>query len=140
RFGNIIPVDSFANAITAYQSLQTYQQEQRLLHGDLHHENILSAGRGKWKAIDPKGIIAEAACELIPYLMNDLEGKDITATISDRINVFAEELKIDKMRIIKWGAFRSVLSAYWKIEDGLPITSEDTRSVTILFEALTSYF
>lgn len=126
RFGNIIPVELFTNAIAAYQSLQTHQQEQRLLHGDLHHENILSAGSGKWKAIDPKGIIAETACELIPYLMNDLEGKDITATISDRINVFAEELEIDKMIIIKWGAFRSVLSVYWKTEDGLPITSEDT--------------
>jgi streptomycin 6-kinase len=126
RFGNIIPVELFTNAIAAYQSLQTHQQEQRLLHGDLHQENILSAGSGKWKAIDPKGIIAETACELIPCLMNDLQGKDITATLSDRINVLAEELKIDKMRIIKWGAFRSVLSVYWKIEDCLPITSEDT--------------
>jgi streptomycin 6-kinase len=125
KFGNIIPEYLFTKAIAAYQSLDTHLQGQRLLHGDLHHENILSAGGGKWKAIDPKGIIAETACELTPYLMNDLTGKDISVTISDRINVFSEELKIDKMRIIKWGAFRSVLSVYWKIEDNLLITPED---------------
>jgi streptomycin 6-kinase len=125
RFGDIIPETLYNNAIVAYQSLKTNQQEQRLLHGDLHHENILSAGNGTWKAIDPKGIVAETSCELIPFLMNDLEGKDIAAAISERINVFSEELKIDKVRIIRWGTFRSVLSAYWKIEDGLPVTPND---------------
>jgi streptomycin 6-kinase len=98
---------------------------QRLLHGDLHHENILSAGNSTWKAIDPKGVIAETACELIPFFMNNLEGKHIAAAISERINVFSEELKIDRARIIHWGIFRSVLSAYWKIEDGMPITPKD---------------
>ncbi len=125
KFGNIIPEYLFTNAIAAYQSLETHLQDQRLLHGDLHQENILSVVGGKWKAIDPKGIIAETACELTPYLMNDLKGKGISVTISDRINVFSEELKIDKMRIIKWGAFRSVLSVYWKIEDNLLIIPED---------------
>ncbi len=32
--------------------------EQLLLHGDLHHYNILS-GRGGWLAIDPKGLVGE---------------------------------------------------------------------------------
>ncbi|MDB5023043.1 MAG: kinase [Mucilaginibacter sp.] len=125
EFDNIVPQYLFTQAIAAYKSLETHLQDQRLLHGDLHQENILSAGTGKWKAIDPKGIIAETACELTPYLMNDLNGKDISVTISDRINVFSEELKIDKIRIIKWGAFRSVLSVYWKAEDNLLITPED---------------
>jgi streptomycin 6-kinase len=128
RFGHVISEHLFAGAKTAYQSLETHLAhlgDQRLLHGDLHQENILSAGNGKWKVIDPKGVIAETACEVIPYLMNDLEGKNIAATISDRIRAFAEELEIDKARIIMWGAFRSVLAVYWKIEDGLPVTPKD---------------
>lgn len=125
RFGDIIPEPLYNNAIVAYQSLKTNQQEQRLLHGDLHHENILSAGNDTWKAIDPKGIIGEVGCELPPFLMNDLDGKDIAATISERINVFSEELKIDRARIIKWSVFRSILSAYWKVEDGMTVTPDD---------------
>jgi streptomycin 6-kinase len=125
-FGNEqVPDHLFRGAIAAYHHIKSDNQEQRLLHGDLHHENILSAGNDRWKVIDPKGIIAETGCELIPFLMNDLEGKHIAAGISERINVFSEELKMDRARIIYWGIFRSVLSAYWKIEDSMPITPKD---------------
>ena len=41
------------------------------LHGDFHHENILSHGQ-RWKLIDPKGLIGEIECEIIPFLMNNL--------------------------------------------------------------------
>ncbi len=125
RFGNIIPEHLYNNATAAYQSIKYSRQEQRLLHGDLHHENILSAGDGTSKAIDPKGIIAETACELIPYLMNDLEGKNIGTTISGRVNIFSKELNIPIKRINQWGAFRSVLSVYWKAEDNMHIVLED---------------
>lgn len=125
RFGDIIPEPLYTNAIGAYQSIKDSRQEQRLLHGDLHHENILSAGNDTWKAIDPKGIISEKACELIPYLMNDLEGKDIGTAISGRGNIFSEELNIPIKRINQWGEFRSVLSVYWKTEDNMHITPED---------------
>ncbi len=40
-----------------------------LIHGDLHHFNILSSERG-WLAIDPKGVIGPAAYEVGPLLMN----------------------------------------------------------------------
>ena len=34
-----------------------------VLHGDLHHGNILAAGPRGWLAIDPKGLVGEPACE-----------------------------------------------------------------------------
>jgi streptomycin 6-kinase len=125
RFANIIPDPLYNNAIAAYQSLKADQQEQRLLHGDLHHENILSAGNDTWKTIDPKGIIAETGCELIPFLMNDLDGKDVAVTLSGRVNIFSKELNIPIKRINQWGIFRSVLSVYWKVEDHVHITPKD---------------
>ncbi|MCG2718424.1 MAG: aminoglycoside phosphotransferase family protein, partial [Nanoarchaeota archaeon] len=33
--------------------------ERVLLHGDLHHWNILSAKRQPWLALDPKGVTGE---------------------------------------------------------------------------------
>jgi streptomycin 6-kinase len=37
-----------------------------LLHADLHHHNILAAERHPWLAIDPKGVIGDAAYERAP--------------------------------------------------------------------------
>jgi len=34
--------------------------EPVLLHGDLHHFNILSANRQPWLSIDPKGVVGES--------------------------------------------------------------------------------
>jgi streptomycin 6-kinase len=104
------------------------------LHGDLHQENILSAQGGEWKAIDPKGIISETGYELTPFLINDLEGKDIATTINKRIEIFSNLLKIDRERIIQWGIFRSVLSAYWQMEDNLPITGKDLMMCEVFYQ------
>ena len=126
RFGNeIIPKYLFDSAVAAYQAIKANPHEQKLLHGDLHHENILYAGNDVWKAIDPKGLVTETGSELIPFLMNNLTGKNIFQTISERIEIFSKETGIDRQRIIQWGTFRSVLSVYWNIEDGLSVTDND---------------
>ncbi len=41
-----------------------------LVHGDLHHFNILSANRRSWVSIDPKGLAAEPAYEVGALLRN----------------------------------------------------------------------
>jgi len=43
-----------------------------VLHGDLHHFNILSSG-DRWLAIDPKGIIGEPEFEPAAYLENKID-------------------------------------------------------------------
>lgn len=42
------------------------------MHGDLHHENILSSVREPWLAIDPKGLIGESEYEVISFLLNNV--------------------------------------------------------------------
>ena len=44
--------------------------ETALLHGDLHHGNILRAGRAPWLAIDPKGVVGDPAFEPSAFLLN----------------------------------------------------------------------
>ncbi|MGZ6367964.1 MAG: aminoglycoside phosphotransferase family protein, partial [Ktedonobacteraceae bacterium] len=44
--------------------------EPVLVHGDLHHENVLSSARAGWLAIDPKGVAAEPAYETAALLRN----------------------------------------------------------------------
>jgi len=46
------------------QYLVATQNRPVLLHGDLHHENILSSSHDGWLAIDPKGVVGESAYEV----------------------------------------------------------------------------
>lgn len=92
-----------------------------LLHGDLHHGNILSAEREPWLAIDPKGVIGEEACETVPFLLNNLPDDSAASArlIEERAAVFARELELDAGRILAWTFCRCVLSAWWCVEDGV---------------------
>lgn len=92
-----------------------------LLHGDLHHENILAAERRPWLAIDPKGIVGEPAYEIgallrnpLPQLLEVPHPERVTAR---RVDILAERLGIDRARIIDWGLAQAVLSAWWSYED-----------------------
>ncbi|MFZ5826372.1 MAG: aminoglycoside phosphotransferase family protein, partial [Bacillota bacterium] len=42
-----------------------------LLHGDLHHKNILRDRQGGWRAIDPKGIAGVAVMETARFIQNE---------------------------------------------------------------------
>jgi streptomycin 6-kinase len=92
-----------------------------LLHGDLHHENILSARRAPWLALDPKGILGEPAYEVGALLRNPLpqllQRPDPGRVMARRIDQLAEALGIDRARIRGWGLAQAVLSAWWSVED-----------------------
>ncbi len=91
-----------------------------LLHGDLHHYNILSSGDG-WRVIDPKGVAGEPAYEVGALLRNPFtifaepELKRITAR---RLDILAETLALDRERLRQWSLAQAVLSAWWSYEDG----------------------
>lgn len=93
-----------------------------VLHGDLHQENILSATREPWLAIDPKGLVGEPAYETGSLLRNTREQilalPDPKPLFARRITLLAEELELDRERIRGWGEAQAVLSACWTLEDG----------------------
>jgi streptomycin 6-kinase len=94
---------------------------QVLLHGDLHHFNILSAERSPWLAIDPKGVIGEPAYEAGALLRNPfpklLDLDDPGRLLSRRVSILAEALDLDARRIRGWAVAQAVLAAVWSIED-----------------------
>ncbi|AJY76901.1 aminoglycoside phosphotransferase family protein [Paenibacillus beijingensis] len=103
-----------------YAMLNGTVQNKLLLHGDLHHGNILSAEREPWLAIDPKGLIGEAEYGVIQFLLNNLPGKNDGEIIERRINQFEKELQLNKSRIIAWTFCHAVLSAWWHLEGSSP--------------------
>lgn len=91
-----------------------------LLHGDLHHYNILAAGRGRWLAIDPKGVVGEPACEVTALMHNPaglLEMRRPGEVLARRVELLARELNVERARVRGWGVALLVLSAWWSLED-----------------------
>ena len=105
-----------------FADLLRSQDRPVLLHGDLHHRNILrSSSRRPWLALDPKGVVGEAAYEAGAFLRNPLprllqEG-DVKSTLARRLDLLAERLDFDRQRLLAWGIAQTVLSAWWQIED-----------------------
>lgn len=97
------------------------QGEQVLLHGDLHHWNILSATRQPWLAIDPKGVIGEREYDTGAILRNPwgkcFDPQDLKCIQDRRVDIFCETLGFERERILGWGMAQAVLSAWWSVED-----------------------
>lgn len=117
-----IPARLFDHAVALYRELGATMRTPVLLHGDLHQENILSATREPWLAIDPKGLVGEPAYETGSLLRNTREQilalPNPKPLLARRIAQLAEELGLDHERIRGWGEAQAILSACWTLEDG----------------------
>lgn len=111
-----------------------------LLHGDLHHENILSAERVPWLAVDPKGILGETAYEVGALLRNQLDWikpeSDLARITARRASILAEELGLERDRLLMWGIAQAILSAWWCIEDGTDCFEEAIEYARIIDRVL----
>jgi len=108
-------------AATIARSLLTSPQEMRVLHGDIHHENILhDKGRG-WLAIDPKGLVGERTYEVANMLCNPISLPDIVHNpkrIEAQARILADALDLDMRRLLRFGFAHACLSASWALEEG----------------------
>jgi streptomycin 6-kinase len=103
-----------------YLNLATSQRNVMLLHGDLHHYNVLLDERRGWVAIDPKGVVGELEYEIGAVLRNPVESPELlgSATVIERrVELFVNELQLDFQRTLEWVYAQAVLSAIWEIED-----------------------
>jgi len=116
-----IPVHTLQKAREIRDKLLKTAEADVLLHGDLHHDNILQ-NVNDWVAIDPKGVIGEPAYEVAAFIRNPipelLNHVDATTIIHNRITYFAEALTLHSGRIIDWCFVQAVLAWIWALEDG----------------------
>jgi len=88
-----------------------------VLHGDLHHFNILAGERQPWLAIDPKGIIGEPAYEIGAWMRNwPLDGTDPVPHLERRLDLFAAAFGVERARLRAWTVAQGVLSAWWSYD------------------------
>src|SRR5262245_28817880 len=129
RRDSSIPQPLLEEAERLYFSLCRSQSRVRLLHGDLHHDNVLhDSGRG-WVAIDPKGVVGELEYEVGAALRNPRPHRALFADpsiIVGRVDRLARALDLDAGRILAWAFAQAVLSVVWTVEDGLALEADDS--------------
>jgi streptomycin 6-kinase len=106
---------------------------QVVLHGDLHHGNVLDGGSRGWLAIDPKGLYGERGFEFANLFRNPDEATALApGRMRQRCEIVVKETALDCVRTLQWVLAYAGLSAAWSIQDG-----EDPRlSLAVAEQAL----
>jgi streptomycin 6-kinase len=117
--------------------------DERMIHGDLHYENVLAADREPWLVIDPKPMAGDPHYEVAPMLWNRWDEmaatRDVRSALRRRFHTLVDTAGLDEARARDWVVVRVMHSALWTIEDaerdGVPLDTEEregiTRAVTI---------
>ncbi|MEO3998817.1 aminoglycoside phosphotransferase family protein [Mesorhizobium sp. CAU 1732] len=120
----------FVDAAEIAARLLENQKDVRPLHGDIHHENILSGDRG-WLAIDAKGVLGDPAFDIANLFYNPVESELRTdpARAVSMATILSRELACDIEKVLDYAFAFSALSASWHLEDGN--TEEAQRSLAV---------
>ena len=116
-----IPDNIISKARSLKDSLLASTTQEVLLHGDLHHDNIL-LNNDEWLVIDPKGFVGDPIFEITAYLYNPIPNllkNDAEQLIENRIKICVEKSGYNKKRILDWLYVKIVLCWAWSIEDNL---------------------
>jgi streptomycin 6-kinase len=94
----------------------------RLVHGDLHYENVLAAERAPWLAIDPQPRNGDPHYEPAPLLWNRLEelswpgSTGLRDGIRQRFHTVVDVAGLDEHRARDWVVVRLMVNALWELQ------------------------
>jgi streptomycin 6-kinase len=115
-----VPAVLVHQAQESYRSLASSSLRTMLLHGDLHHYNVLFDTKRGWVAIDPKGVVGELEYEVGAILRNPWEQPCFFSRVvlERRLQILSDALQLNYLRALQWSFAQAVLSAIWDVEDG----------------------
>ncbi|QXA91127.1 Aminoglycoside/hydroxyurea antibiotic resistance kinase [Citrobacter braakii] len=118
-------------------------QNEVVLHGDLHHGNILDFGTKGWLAIDPKGLVGERGFDYANIFTNpDLAAPTKPVAIepeifAQRVNIVSEIARIERQRLLMWIIAWCGLSSAWFLQEGdcatIPLRIAELASAELTF-------
>ena len=89
-----------------------------VLHGDVHHGNVLDFGAAGWLAIDPKGLYGERGFDYAYIFCNpDHHSALAPGRFARRLEIVAAASGIERSRLLRWVLAWAGLSASWMLED-----------------------
>ncbi|NKL62176.1 aminoglycoside phosphotransferase family protein [Rhizobium leguminosarum] len=110
--GTLADCSAIANVLLADQ------RDVTILHGDIHHDNILDFEARGWLAIDPKRLHGERGFDFANIFANE-ELPVITDPVRFRrqLAIVSAEAGLEPKRLLQWIAAYSGLSAAWFLGD-----------------------
>ncbi|MFD5858102.1 aminoglycoside phosphotransferase family protein [Streptomyces chartreusis] len=94
----------------------------RMLHWDLHYDNVLAAQREPWLAIDPEPLAGDPGFDLWPALNSRWDelvaNGDTLRIVRRRFDLLTSVLDLDRARATGWTLGRLLQNALWDTEDG----------------------
>jgi streptomycin 6-kinase len=113
-----------ARSAEAARPLLSEPRDIGVLHGDIHHDNILDFGARGWLAIDPKRLCGERGFDYANLFCNPDVGDASTRVARSpdrfmrRLEIVAEHSGVERHRLLQWIIAWTGLSAAWFIGDG----------------------
>jgi streptomycin 6-kinase len=118
-----LPRRMVEHAADLFDDLCADAPERLVLHGDLHHDNVLQAEREPWLAIDPHGVVGDPGYDCGAMLYNpkpDRREDDLLKLVPARVEQLADGFGLPVERVVAWGFAAGVLSEVWTAEGGIP--------------------
>lgn len=108
-------------AEVAFSEIERTKTTDVVLHGDLHHENIVFDQQAGWLAIDPKGVIGAPCLEVGRFLHNQLPTHlsiaQRQALVRARLRILSSELGYSQEILAASALVDCVLGHCWCFED-----------------------
>jgi streptomycin 6-kinase len=112
--------------------------DARMIHGDLHYENVLAGDREPWLVIDPKPMAGDPHYEVAPMLWNRwqevLDSGHVRDAVRRRFHTVVDAAMLQEDRARDWVVVRELHNVLWTIEDAVaddrPLTADDRRWIT----------
>ena len=121
----------FVKSAAAARELLASPRDVAVLHGDLHHDNVLDFGDGAWLAIDPKGLIGERGFDYANLFFNPWPAAGDPGRLQRRLVLVAEASGLEPARLLQWILAYGGLSAAWTLESGMPDGGDPWRALKI---------
>jgi len=108
-------------------------EEITVLHGDIHHDNILDFADRGWLAIDPKGLLGERGFDYANLILNpDLPTVTDPVRFARQVQVVSQAANLDRHRLLCWVLAFAGLSAVWFIQDANEAQAQQDLNVARL--------
>jgi streptomycin 6-kinase len=110
----------FRVAAASAANLLASPRETAVLHGDMHHGNVLDFGARGWLAIDPKGLVGERSFDYANMFCNpDHATATAPGRLARQVRIVADAADLERARLLAWIVAWAGLSAAFSLEDGL---------------------
>jgi len=113
-------------ALGIYDDLKQSYNRSCLLHGDMHHENLLLNNQGGYTIIDPKGVVDVPLMETARFLLNEIPCN--AEKICEMVAIMAPIIGVPQVDMLKSMYIDAALGCCWRLEENLPTQESYERN------------